>query len=93
MLCWGQRTGTVLCQQHHSIDGTLLRCCQSQQHMHVGDASILPTNRQHPPLPLLCCACHRYITVNATKGRKFFYVFGEAETNPKEAPLIFWMNG
>ena len=35
----------------------------------------------------------RYLTVNATKGRKFFYVFGEAETDPKTAPLIFWMNG
>jgi carboxypeptidase C (cathepsin A) len=31
--------------------------------------------------------------MDAAKGRKMFYVFGEAETNPKEAPVIFWMNG
>ena len=35
----------------------------------------------------------RYITMDAAKGQKMFYVFGEAETDPKSAPIIFWMNG
>lgn len=35
----------------------------------------------------------RYITLDAAKGRKLFCVFGEAESDPQDKPIIFWMNG
>jgi len=34
-----------------------------------------------------------FITLDASKGRKFFYVFGEAQKDPQNKPLLFWMNG
>lgn len=51
-----------------------------------------PTRQRHHCC-MAVCLVRRYLTINATKGQKFFYVFGEAETDPKTAPLIFWMNG
>ncbi|KAH1217347.1 Serine carboxypeptidase-like 31 [Glycine soja] len=34
-----------------------------------------------------------YVTVNETNGRALFYWFYEAITQPKEKPLVLWLNG
>jgi Serine carboxypeptidase len=34
-----------------------------------------------------------YITVNEAKGRALFYWFFEAQSNPREKPLLLWLNG
>ncbi|KAJ8769880.1 hypothetical protein K2173_008962 [Erythroxylum novogranatense] len=34
-----------------------------------------------------------YVTVNVTHGRALFYWFFEATKNPKEKPVLLWLNG
>lgn len=46
-----------------------------------------------PSLSTNTTCLRRYVTADASKNQKMFYVFGEAETSPKDAPVIFWMNG
>ncbi|GAB2234622.1 hypothetical protein Droror1_Dr00003879 [Drosera rotundifolia] len=34
-----------------------------------------------------------YVTVDESHGRKLFYYFVESESNPKEDPVVLWLNG
>ena len=37
-------------------------------------------------------AC-RYVTVNEEAERALFYAFAESQSNPREDPLVLWLNG
>ncbi len=34
-----------------------------------------------------------YVLVDEAHGRRLFYYFVEAETDPMNAPVVLWMNG
>ena len=35
----------------------------------------------------------RYVTVDEEAGRALFYAFVESSGNPKEDPVVLWLNG
>lgn len=35
----------------------------------------------------------RYVTVNEEAERTLFYAFAESQSNPREDPLLLWLNG